>query len=197
MFSSLELTDDDVYLSTTSSKDIGEIRLKISQVKLGEMVGLCQQWNQSPMDRKVHERSKKMMAHRIGFGEEKVTSGLTKWQKTFHIETLVTFVFKYRNLAMLQANGVVQSSPEARLQAPESPRRAPKRPAEQEDGQDSEEDGDDDNDDEEEEEKALLLEVRARRGNRDTQRPRKKVKMEDTPVEMNYNNSPGSIIDLT
>ena len=27
-----------------------------------------------------------------------VTSTLTTWQKTFYIETLVTFVFKYRNL---------------------------------------------------------------------------------------------------
>jgi len=95
------------------------------------------------------------------FGEEMVTSTLTKWQKTFYIETLITFVFKYRNLGksystylstvmvlittlcldMLKAIGVVQSSPDSRLQAPEPPRRAPKRPVEQEDCQDSEEDG--------------------------------------------------------
>ena len=68
-----------------------------------------------------------------------MTSTLTKWQKTFYIETLVTFVFKYRNLcklywtylstitvliatfclAMLKANGVVQSLPDPLLQAPE------------------------------------------------------------------------------
>ena len=104
-----------------------------------------------------------------------VTSTLTTWQKAFYIETLVTFVFKYRNLcksystylltvtiliaafclAMLRANGVVQSSPDPLRQAPEPPRRAPKRPVEQEDCQSSEEDGDDDDDDEEE--KALLV----------------------------------------
>ena len=105
-----------------------------------------------------------------------VTSTLIKWQKTFYIETLVTFVFKYRNLcklystylstatvliatfcsAMLKAIGVVQLSPDPQLQAPEPPRRAPKRPVEQEDCQDSGEDGDDDDDDEE---KALLVSV--------------------------------------
>ena len=45
--------------------------------------------------------------------------------------------------------------------------------------------------------KAKLAEVRARRGKRDTQRPRKKVKKEDTPVKINFNNLPGGIIDLT
>lgn len=55
---------------------------------------------------------------------------------------------------MLKANGVVQSSPDPRLQALEPLRRAPKRPLEQEDCQGSEEDGDDDDD---EEEKALLV----------------------------------------
>jgi hypothetical protein len=203
------------------------------------------------MDRKVHERSKKMMAHRVGlvgcnaiyapfidcsvsrFGEEMATS--TKWQKTFYIETLVTFVFKYRNLgklyptylstvtvliaifwlAMLKAIGVVQSSPEPRLQALEPPR-VPRRPVEQEYCQDGEDDEDD------EEEKVLLVstftrhplitpakylssiilqaklaEVRAKREKRDPHRSRKKVKKEDTPVEMNFNNLPGGIIDLT
>ena len=87
-----------------------------------------------------------------------VTSTSTKWQKAFYVETLVTFAFKYRNLcklystylstvtvliatfclAMLKANGIVQSSPDPLLQAPEPPRRAPKRPVEQEDCQDSE-----------------------------------------------------------
>ena len=56
---------------------------------------------------------------------------------------------------MLRANGVVQSSPDPLLQSPEPPRRALKRPVEQEDCQSSEEDGDDDDDDEEE--KALLV----------------------------------------
>ena len=104
-----------------------------------------------------------------------MTSTLTTWQNADYIGTLVTFVFKYRNLcksystylstvtvliatfslAMLRANGIVQSSPDPLLQAPEPPRRAPKRPVEQEDCQSSEEDGDDDDDDEEE--KALLV----------------------------------------
>ncbi|EDR05901.1 uncharacterized protein LACBIDRAFT_329398 [Laccaria bicolor S238N-H82] len=193
MFPSLELTDDDVYLSTNYAKDIGEIRLTLKQVRPGEMTVPCpcQQLDLPPMDRKIHERSKQMMAHRIG--------NLGKLYSTY-LATATDLISAFC-LAMLQANGVVQSSPDSRLQAPEPPRRAPKRSLEQEDGQDSEEDGDDeDDDDDEEEEKALLAklaEVRARRGNRDTQRPRKKVKMEDTPVEMNYNNSPGSIIDLT
>ncbi|KIJ98189.1 hypothetical protein K443DRAFT_680976 [Laccaria amethystina LaAM-08-1] len=199
MFSSLEVTDDDAYLLADSSRDIGEIRLQINRV-----VPLQLQPHKQSMppqlDQKVHERSKKAVVHRIGLGEEKVTSGATKVWNIKRVERLANFVFKYRNIDMLQASGIAQPSSEPQPQVPEPARVGVKRkslPIKEEDRGDSEKDGDEDADEEEKALLAKLAEVRARRAQENPNHPRKKVKKEDTSVKMNFTILPGGVIDLT
>lgn len=197
MFSSLEVTDDDAYLSADG--DIGEIRLQINRVVPLQLKALQKSMTPS-LDQKVHERSKKAVVHRIGFGEEKVVSNSTSSWKIERVERLANFVFKYRNIDMLQANGIAPPSPEPQPQMPEPARVGVKRKSlsiKEEDRQDDAEDGDEDADDEEKALLAKLAEVRARRGQGNPNHPRKKVKKEDTSVKMNFTTLPGGVIDLT
>ena len=69
--------DDDAYLDTPSSHSIGEIKLVISRttvpIKKAKKRTQSHPFLAPPHIQKVHERSKKAMAHRVGY----VTSSLT------------------------------------------------------------------------------------------------------------------------
>ncbi|KAG6832647.1 hypothetical protein H0H87_001020 [Tephrocybe sp. NHM501043] len=104
MFSELELTDDDQYLQKGAPPDLGDIKLVIYR---------CQVLDVNPTSRrnyaepeKIHERSKKAMGHRCKLGQEVERPFITAFN-TNKVEKLATFVFKYRPLAQLQANGIV------------------------------------------------------------------------------------------
>ncbi|KAK7443241.1 hypothetical protein VKT23_015838 [Stygiomarasmius scandens] len=83
MFSRLELTDDDVYLTETNAQ-LGEIK-----VELHESLNICPTSfkNQSRFSEpgKVHERSKKAIGHQIGYVSWSTTTGIahtpTGWVK--------------------------------------------------------------------------------------------------------------------
>ncbi|PFH48370.1 hypothetical protein AMATHDRAFT_5864 [Amanita thiersii Skay4041] len=86
VFSTLTLTDDDAHLDTPLN-DLGEIKLAISRCT-------------------VKPNSGKALVHRAGFGDQYTRSydGVVNYNK---FEVLATFIFKYRPLDFLQANGIV------------------------------------------------------------------------------------------
>ncbi|KAK7443240.1 hypothetical protein VKT23_015838 [Stygiomarasmius scandens] len=112
MFSRLELTDDDVYLTETNAQ-LGEIK-----VELHESLNICPTSfkNQSRFSEpgKVHERSKKAIGHQIGLGQEKrcKTQHITKIRR---LRLLATFVFRYRPIDILRANGLAPPVPSQSL----------------------------------------------------------------------------------
>jgi len=59
----------------------------------------------------VHERTKKVTTHCVKFGDEieRAARRIKKVSRT-NTKPLVTFVFKYKSLDLLKADGIVQSS---------------------------------------------------------------------------------------
>ncbi|TFK69678.1 hypothetical protein BDN72DRAFT_840041 [Pluteus cervinus] len=105
VFSKIELTDDDQYLQESVGESFGEIKLILSKAIITGTETACDQSACIPDDVKVHERSKKGMDHRIGLGDEwiRTSSDMTTVES---ICDVATFVFRYRPLAILQANGI-------------------------------------------------------------------------------------------
>jgi len=114
LFSKLVVTDDDTCLDTPPSHYIGEIKFVIERTtvpKAPKAVPKKKITTYLKPPQMVHERSKKAIAHQVNFGSEiPVSKGNTYRWKT--LETLVTFIFKYRPLEMLRANDIVPRNPE-------------------------------------------------------------------------------------
>ncbi|KAG6839998.1 hypothetical protein C0991_009711, partial [Blastosporella zonata] len=113
MFSELELTDDDQFLHTATA-DLGDIKLLINRCKRTAIYKGSGQPSQSQKatydysePEKVHERSKKAMGHRFKLGPEIPHTVGKSSHKTKVLEKIATFIFKYRPLAQLQANGII------------------------------------------------------------------------------------------
>jgi len=100
--------DDDSILDHSASQDLGEIVVEIERVKV---TGIDNKRQPVPQEQKVHERSKKATSHRVKLDDE-VTRPHATFRTTQRLdkEPLVTFIFKYRSLEMLQANGIVSSN---------------------------------------------------------------------------------------
>ncbi|KAF5370435.1 hypothetical protein D9615_009733 [Tricholomella constricta] len=116
VFAKLELTDDDQYLHNATSPELGEIKLVIERC---EVAGKARNRGLRPFvePEKIHERSKKAFGHRCKLGPE------TRSVSMYHTRTksrrkVATFVFKYRPLAHLQANGIVPIDKERKRAAP-------------------------------------------------------------------------------
>ncbi|KAJ7212932.1 hypothetical protein GGX14DRAFT_445696, partial [Mycena pura] len=106
IFSRVNMTDDDAFLDSTAHTDVGHIRVEIWTINVTGNK-LYPEDVAPPMESKVHERSKKGVAHQIKFGEPVV--GNSRSAATYdYLETfpLVTFVFKYRSIDILRANGL-------------------------------------------------------------------------------------------
>ncbi|RDB28571.1 hypothetical protein Hypma_014886 [Hypsizygus marmoreus] len=114
MFSSLVLTDDDDAVDANSVEGFGDITLTIWKTKTIE----AKEPDEEVMDpiEMVHERSKKTMTHQIKFGEEMVrdhTDLFNSDSKLTYVVKLVTFIFKYRSLDVLKAEGMSLAVPGA------------------------------------------------------------------------------------
>ncbi|KII84412.1 hypothetical protein PLICRDRAFT_167971 [Plicaturopsis crispa FD-325 SS-3] len=111
-FSQLETTDDDRSLKDTSAlKNVGEIEIKVWRVTKGAVRAAS--YAAVPQSEKVHERSKKAMSHRVGFESAKAdrpAPATTVDVNYVDKEPLVTFLFKYRSLDQLKANGIIPPS---------------------------------------------------------------------------------------
>jgi hypothetical protein len=101
VFSRLELTDDDNYLNQAVT-ELGDIKLIVSLATIGEVTNI---YAHRGTVGKVHERSKKATGHKVGLGEEKVVAH-TSMLSVKPLATIATFIFKYRPLDMLRAQGI-------------------------------------------------------------------------------------------
>ncbi|KAF9001567.1 hypothetical protein BDQ17DRAFT_1426518 [Cyathus striatus] len=110
LFSPLQLSDDDLFLNTSSAQNLGEIELSVWEVLVGNDTPILD----FPVSAKtiVHEKSKKGLAHSIGFGPELTLKTKIAQKHIDAIKVLVTFVFKYRPFDILRANGIVPPRPQ-------------------------------------------------------------------------------------
>ncbi|KAJ7049688.1 hypothetical protein C8F01DRAFT_1181538 [Mycena amicta] len=105
VFSKINFTDDDNFLDASSSRDVGLIKLEIWTIN---MTGTKPFATPAPVaESKVHERSKKGVAHQIKFGTP-VDGHLRAAAIIEYLEPfpLVTFQFIYRSMDILRANGI-------------------------------------------------------------------------------------------
>ncbi|KAG8213336.1 hypothetical protein J3R82DRAFT_11818 [Butyriboletus roseoflavus] len=117
MFAKLELTDEDEYLYQ-ASMHLGEIRIHIYRVQPLESY-VSQHCFGVPGHGKVHERSKKAVTHCVSYGQEAKTATQYSCRVTYldGNTPLVTFIFKYRDFSLLQANGIIPMPPPAKKKA--------------------------------------------------------------------------------
>ncbi|KAF8150147.1 hypothetical protein B0H34DRAFT_732740 [Crassisporium funariophilum] len=114
-FSPISLTDDDAFLSSSSStSNIGEIKLTFRRARMkGGDIEFDRVFVPSiPEQQKVHERSKKAITHQVSFGEDVICDHPAP-VNAVRKERLVTFIFRYRPLDMLQAIGIAPRRPPA------------------------------------------------------------------------------------
>ncbi|SJL15757.1 uncharacterized protein ARMOST_19262 [Armillaria ostoyae] len=183
MFTSLELTDDEELIHSSTLSELGEISIEIWRVER-----LARSSFQSPgFDEvgKIHERSKKAIAHCVKTGDDITLPKPVIFDKVKKLSHLVTFIFKYRPLGMLQANDIAP--------APEPTLATRKRAASPDDVIDISDDSDqEDNSSRIAKLEEELLQLKKR----DTKRakPGKRVKRE---VKLEPNITSGEVIDLT
>ncbi|KAJ7759402.1 hypothetical protein DFH07DRAFT_741148 [Mycena maculata] len=117
LFSKQALTDDDEYLNTAISPHLGTIRVKIRHVRR-DTRGPTIQAAKNYQTQILHERSKKAIGHSVKFGAE-YEARLNRKINTHLVQELVTFVFKYRPIELLRAQGI--APPAAREERAVSP----------------------------------------------------------------------------
>ncbi|KAK7471249.1 hypothetical protein VKT23_002656 [Stygiomarasmius scandens] len=113
MFSPTDVTDDDEYLATTDPRT-GEIKLEFYEY---EVIGRQPRGHRRNYEftgpAKVHERSKKALGHQVGLGEERASTH----KESLHDicghdkSKLATFLFRYRPIDFLRANGTAPPAP--------------------------------------------------------------------------------------
>ncbi|KAK0194087.1 hypothetical protein F5146DRAFT_418958 [Armillaria mellea] len=157
-----------------SVQDLGEIRLEIWQVSCLYVIrGPKPIHTFNPVD-KIHERCKKAVLHSVQLGAE-VPTKPTETVQTAKVCEQVRFIFRYRPLDTLQANGVVPTT----IKRPASPLPPPKPPKSEQ----SEDDAD---------EEIVALEERLRQLKK--RKKSKAVKIEFKQEDSHLN---GEVIDLT
>ncbi|KAK0434021.1 hypothetical protein EV421DRAFT_2039913 [Armillaria borealis] len=183
MFTSLEMTDDEELLHSPTLSELGEINIEIWRV---ERLGRSSFQGKSFVEvGKIHERSKKAIAHCVKTGDDIALPKPATFSDVKKLSHLVTFIFKYRPLGMLQASDIAP--------APEPTPASRKRAASPDDVIDISDDSDqEDNSSRIAKLEEELLQLKKR----DTKRakPGKRVKRE---VKLEPNITSGEVIDLT
>ncbi|KAK7471248.1 hypothetical protein VKT23_002655 [Stygiomarasmius scandens] len=109
MFSPTNVTDDDEYLATTNQR-AGEIKLQIQECEItGEATFKPSSFTGS---QKVHEKSRKALVHQVGLGQERKSK--KEWKRGLYAAVtadVASFVFHYRPIDFLRANGTAPSVP--------------------------------------------------------------------------------------
>ncbi|KAK7005970.1 hypothetical protein R3P38DRAFT_3326413 [Favolaschia claudopus] len=128
VFSTLELTDDDALLgsSTSSLAELGVIQLTLipSEI-LGSGNGATYSSFQISDD-KVHERTKKAVTQRIKLADAEVLRKPITFSTYRRIgPDIVTFCFKYRPMDVLRANGIAPPLPTLKRKASAEPSPSP------------------------------------------------------------------------
>ncbi|KAJ3745966.1 hypothetical protein EV360DRAFT_90018 [Lentinula raphanica] len=107
VFTNLVLTDDDQYLNEASA-GLGDIKLVLNHVTLGMPSQAT--YAKCNTISKIHEKSKKATGHKVDLGDEQPIPHTSRVDVTRH-DVIVNFVFKYRPLDMLRANGIAPPAP--------------------------------------------------------------------------------------
>ncbi|KAJ6459462.1 hypothetical protein C8R47DRAFT_1162047 [Mycena vitilis] len=113
-FCQQELTDDDSLLNAAIPPELGSIKVYMRIVKSKpRSTSRPSVWrNDNSFETKpLHERSKKAMGHSVKFGAEFAKTN-TKGPPVKVVKELATFVFKYRPIEILRAQGI--APPEVR-----------------------------------------------------------------------------------
>ncbi|KAK0500852.1 hypothetical protein EDD18DRAFT_781677 [Armillaria luteobubalina] len=183
MFTSLELTDDDEFLHSAASSELGEIKVDLWVVQQLDLLPF-QNTNFDEAG-KIHERSKKAISHCAKTGDEVALPRPITLRKTKKLNRLVTFIFRYRPLGILQANDIAP--------APEPTPATRKRTAPPDDVIDISDDSDqEDSSTRIAKLEKELLQLKQRDAKR--VRPEKRIKRE---VKLEPNITSGEVIDLT
>ncbi|KAJ6514737.1 hypothetical protein DFH09DRAFT_252825 [Mycena vulgaris] len=120
-FSTQALTDDDAYLNASISPDLGTIRVVFTNVTPPVLEGHTR-WDLGQYEPKIlHERAKKSIGHSVQFGPEFRTGSRNRLCRDRTIKELVTFVFKYRPIGLLRAEGIAPPAPREEMSAPAAP----------------------------------------------------------------------------
>ncbi|KAF9445135.1 hypothetical protein P691DRAFT_806135 [Macrolepiota fuliginosa MF-IS2] len=116
VFSKIELVDDDTLLHASNAARIGEIEI---QCQAFNIAGTTDDTLNTSFEatKKIHERAKKGVAEHVGFGKA-ISVVPTRSYKPEWKEFIVTFVFRYRSLYYLQAQGIAPSGPRPRSLSP-------------------------------------------------------------------------------
>ncbi|KIJ98149.1 hypothetical protein K443DRAFT_681020 [Laccaria amethystina LaAM-08-1] len=110
VFSKVELTDDDNFLAMPSG--IGEIKIVISEISVEKNTkALSYKAAMQELPQKVHERSKKGIVHGVSLANDVRRPEDSATVTKTRLRDLVTFVFKYRPLDVLQANDIAPLPP--------------------------------------------------------------------------------------
>ncbi|KAF9445133.1 hypothetical protein P691DRAFT_777780 [Macrolepiota fuliginosa MF-IS2] len=206
MFNKVELVDDDALLHSPHASRIGEIEVACHVIEI-VIPGYKNPNYRMSFDgnKKVHERAKKGIAEHIGLGKVVQTSPCT-FMKVRTKEHIVTFVFRYRSLAYLQAQGIAPRGPQIEIardedghsshakNASDYPPGLKREESEPKIKEEALEESDDENDEEIRVLEAKLEEARARKRKQkgDIRSVSKKVKREEIARFVS-----GEVIDLT
>ncbi|KAJ7679209.1 hypothetical protein DFH06DRAFT_1032888 [Mycena polygramma] len=110
IFGRQELTDDDRFLDTSLSPDLGTITLKLDHVNRYRTAPTLRHFASIPSRQsKLHERSKKAIGHSVRLGAEfrsLAPSHMVDDTALEILESLAQFTFRYRPLDLLKANGI-------------------------------------------------------------------------------------------
>ncbi|KAF8655831.1 hypothetical protein AX16_002915 [Volvariella volvacea WC 439] len=107
VFSQVQFTDDDAYLNEPISQEFGEIRLVVNEVTYHGRKALASHpaSSRDPLKGVIHERSKKAIGHCVKLGA--VIGATPNYSSDIQVvRTLGTFVFRYRPIDLLRANGI-------------------------------------------------------------------------------------------
>lgn len=109
VFSNLQLSDDEALLGLPVSKHLGEISVKIRHGAAGRrQLDMEEMPNLLSHTEKKHERMvKKLSSHCVGFGQQRIVQRRVVCHFTPNNSPPIIFTFKYRPIAILQANGIV------------------------------------------------------------------------------------------
>ncbi|KAG6902267.1 hypothetical protein C0995_002418 [Termitomyces sp. Mi166 len=115
MFDSIEFTDDDSFLNSTNTKDLGDITLYITQAEIiTKLEGYRKLEGESGFINKVHERAKKAVTHKVNLGPETENPAGDLFQVR-SISPVYKLIFRYRPIDVLRADGIAPPTPAAHL----------------------------------------------------------------------------------
>ncbi|KAJ7722255.1 hypothetical protein B0H14DRAFT_3006632 [Mycena olivaceomarginata] len=120
LFAQQALTDDDNLLNAAISPELGSVKVQIRKVvSVPSRRPSRPVWSRHSFESKVlHERSKKAIGHSVQFGAVYPARN-SKSDPIDVIANLATFVFKYRPIELLRAQGI--APPEVRPEAAATP----------------------------------------------------------------------------